>query len=88
MEHTKESIRSQLRQSVMNIEFIKTDGTTRSMLCTLQEEFTIPYEKKTDKQKTESDETVAVWDLEKSAWRSFRVDSIVSAVVVEDPANV
>ena len=72
----------------MNIEFIKTDGTTRSMLCTLQEEFTIPYEKKTDKQKTESDETVAVWDLEKSAWRSFRVDSIVSAVVVEDPANV
>ena len=88
MEHTKESIRSQLPQSAMNIEFIKTDGTTRNMLCTLQEDIAIPHEKKTDRQKAESDETVAVWDLEKSAWRSFRVDSIISAVVVKDPVNV
>lgn len=83
MEHTKESIRSQLRQSVMKVNFTKTDGTVREMICTLQESFTIPYEKKTDKQKPENNDILAVWDVEKHAWRSFRVDSIISADVVE-----
>lgn len=83
MEHTKESIRSQLRQSVMKVNFTKTDGTVREMICTLQESFTIPYEKKTDKQKPENNDILAVWDVEKHAWRSFRVDSIISAEVVE-----
>lgn len=88
MEHTKESIRSQLNQSVMNIKFTKTDGNIREMICTLQESFIWPYEKKTDKVKPENNDTLAVWDVEKHAWRSFRLDSIISAVVVEDPANV
>lgn len=88
MELTKEYIRSQLQNNVMNVEFVKTDGSVRNMICTLQESFTTPYEKKTDKQKTESNETVAVWDIEKAAWRSFRVDSVLSAVVVKDPVNV
>lgn len=83
MEHTKESIRSQLRQSVMKVNFTKTDGTVREMICTLQESFTIPYEKKTDKQKPENNDILAVWDVEKHAWRSFRVDSIISAEIVE-----
>ena len=67
---------------------MKSDGSIREMVCTLQESFTVPYEKKTNKQKAESDETVAVWDIEKDAWRSFRIDSILSAFVVEAPANV
>ncbi len=83
MEHTKESIRSQLHQSVMNIKFTKTDGSVREMICTLQESFTIPYEKKTDKQKPENNDILPVWDVEKHAWRSFRVDSIISAEIVE-----
>lgn len=83
MEHTKESIQLQLRQSVMKVNFTKTDGTVREMICTLQESFTIPYEKKTDKQKPENNDILAVWDVEKHAWRSFRVDSIISADVVE-----
>lgn len=83
MEHTKESIRSQLHQSVMNIKFTKTDGSLREMICTLQESFTIPYERKTEKQKPENNDTLAVWDVEKHAWRSFRVSSVISAEVVE-----
>ena len=83
MEHTKESIRSQLHQSVMNIKFTKTDGNIREMICTLQESFTIPYEKKTEKQKPENNDILAVWDVYKHAWRSFRIDSIISAEVVE-----
>lgn len=83
MEHTKESIRSLLQQNVMKVAFTKTDGNIREMICTLQESFTIPYEKKTDKQKPENSEILAVWDVEKHAWRSFRVDSVISALVVE-----
>lgn len=67
----------------MKVNFTKTDGTVREMICTLQESFTIPYEKKTDKQKPENNDTLAVWDVEKHAWRSFRIDSIISAEVVE-----
>jgi hypothetical protein len=83
MEHTKESIRLQLYQSVMNIKFTKTDGNIREMVCTLLESLAIPHERKTDKQKPENNDIVAVWDVEKHAWRSFRVDSIISAEVVE-----
>ena len=83
MVHTKESIRSQLQHSVMNVKFIKNDGSVREMICTLQESFTVPYEKKTDKQKPENDEVLAVWDIDKHAWRSFRVSTILSADVVE-----
>ena len=83
MVHTKESIRSQLQHSVMNVKFIKNDGSVREMICTLLESLAIPYEKKTDKQKPENDEVLAVWDVEKHAWRSFRVNTVLSVDVVE-----
>ena len=83
MVHTKESIRSQLQHSVMNFKFIKNDGSVREMICTLLESLAIPYEKKTDKQKPENDEVLAVWDVEKHAWRSFRVNTVLSVDVVE-----
>jgi hypothetical protein len=65
-----------LKTSKMTVTFTKTDGTERAMNCTLVEEHIQPYEKKTERTRTESDETIAVWDLDKNAWRSFRVDSV------------
>ena len=67
----------------MKVEFTKTDGNVREMLCTLQESFSWPYEKKTDKVKPENNDVIAVWDIEIQSWRSFRIDSILSASVVE-----
>lgn len=67
----------------MNVKFIKNDGSVREMICTLLESLAIPYEKKTDKQKPENDEVLAVWDVEKHAWRSFRVNTVLSVDVVE-----
>ena len=64
--------------------FVKTDGTVREMVCTLQQGKIEPYESKTGRVKAESDEVVAVWDLEKDAWRSFRVDCIEDVVVMEN----
>jgi hypothetical protein len=58
------------------IRFEKKDGTLREMKCSLNENVVVPYEKKTDKVKEKNDETLAVWDTEKNAWRSFQLRSI------------
>ena len=82
MEHamnTKEGrewLKSHLKMGPMSIVFTKKDGTERTMNCTLQEGVVVPHENKTDKTKVENDEVLAVWDIDKSAWRSFRLDSI------------
>ena len=66
-----------LKTGPAKITFTKTDGTERIMKCTLQESVIPQYEKKTDRTKTVSEEVLAVYDLEKSAWRSCRLDSIL-----------
>jgi len=83
MEYTKQSIRSLLKNDVLEVVFIKTDGNVREMRCTLQEKFVEAYDKKTDKVKPENDSVISVWDLDNGGWRSFRVDSIQSVSVVE-----
>jgi len=67
-----------LKTNEVNLTFTKKDGTIREMKCTLREDLMPTYEKKTDKVKTKSDETLSVFDLEKKEWRSFRFDSITS----------
>lgn len=66
-----------LRANNVRITFNKKDGTTRDMLCTLQEKVVESYEKKTDRVKEPNQEVCPVWDVEKKAWRSFRWDSII-----------
>ena len=66
-----------LETEIVEIEFTKKDGTERVMKCTLQEDFlpevdgVIVFDK--DRWKKEA---VAVFDVEKEDWRSFRWDSI------------
>ncbi len=71
-----EKMKEDLRSNKCKVTFTKQDGTVRDMLCTLMEAFIIPQEKKTERVKTPSENTLAVWDLEKNAWRSFRTDSV------------
>jgi hypothetical protein len=66
-----------LETEVVEIEFTKKDGTDRVMKCTLQEDYlpevdgVIVFEK--DRWKKDS---LAVFDIEKEGWRSFRWDSV------------
>ena len=62
-----------LEDQPVEIIFTKKDGTERTMKCTLQEKY-LPETVGTGKPK--SDEVLAVFDLEKEGWRSFRWDSI------------
>lgn len=65
-----------LRSEEVTILFTKKDGTERKMLCTLKED-KIPQEfaPKTEN-RAKSEDALAVFDLEKNSWRSFRFDSI------------
>jgi len=58
------------------VTFTKSDGTEREMLCTLREDLIQSTEKKTERTKKENADVMSVWDLEKSGWRSFRLDSV------------
>ena len=74
----KDWLISLLRSEIVELTFIKKDGSERIMTCTLAEQ-KIPAEnvpKGTDRAK--SDEAVAVFDLENNGWRSFRWDSLTN----------
>jgi hypothetical protein len=78
---SREDLIKLLKQKVVTIKFKKKDETIRKMVCTLSEDY-LPepeelIEGKERKTKKENPNTLPVWDLEKLAWRSFRVDSVV-----------
>lgn len=65
-----------LNDGVVSVLFTKKDGTDREMACTLDMEV-IPKEKQPKGvERTKSTESLAVFDVEKDEWRSFRWDSI------------
>lgn len=77
----KEELIKLLQQKVVTIKFKKKDDSIRKMVCTLSEDY-LPEpeplaEGQEKKKKKENPNTLPVWDLEKLAWRSFRVDSVV-----------
>ncbi len=77
-------LQDMLRKGVYSIIFEKVDGSTRTMKCTLMAEF-LPVGDNTylvdgeiveKPKKKENPDVVSVWDLEKEAWRSMRLDKI------------
>jgi len=75
---TKDEFKKLLKDTVVTVNFKKKDNTPRKMVCTLNEEYLPePEERESKRVKTESNDAIAVWDLEKQAWRSFRIDSVV-----------
>lgn len=69
-----------LKQQVCQVKFIKVNGEERIMQATLKEDIIPPAE-----QPREDDNGVQItigvikcWDVEKEAWRSFRVDNVLS----------
>jgi hypothetical protein len=80
-EELKEKLMHLLKKGVVTVKFRKKDESIRKMVCTLSEDY-LPepeevIEGKEKKIKKENPNTLPVWDLEKLAWRSFRIDSVV-----------
>ena len=74
--HGRKWLLGLLETEVVEIEFTKKDVTPRVMKCTLQEDFLPEYDViEIDKDRWKKD-ALAVFDIEKNDWRSFRWDSV------------
>lgn len=72
----KNWLKGVMQTEIVNLTFRKTDGTLRNMKCTLLPKF-LPEVVASEKPKRKvSEESLAVFDLEKNEWRSFRYDSV------------
>jgi len=70
-----------LTDQVVTVSFVKKDGTDRNMRCTLMPEW-LPVKDlpETDEttQRSKSETSVAVFDLDIKGWRAFNIDSVKS----------
>lgn len=71
-----EYLKQALQKGAVNVTFVKKDGTERKMECTLKQDL-LPQEEIKEQTREPNPNVLKVWDLEKSAWRSFRYDSIL-----------
>lgn len=65
-----------LKNSIVNVKFLKKDGTERDMRCTLNNQY-LPEQTTAGSARKENPDVLAVYDLDKDDWRSFRWDSII-----------
>jgi hypothetical protein len=80
-----EFLKKTLFENVVNVLFIKKDGTERKLICTLKPDL-LPVQADLEEavqKKTPNPDVLAVWDIENKGWRSFRYDSILGYMVHE-----
>lgn len=70
---SREELVNLLRGHEVTVTFTKVNGDKRVMKCTLMPQI-LPDLKGSNHKRNE--EVLPVWDLEKQAWRSFRLDSL------------
>ena len=76
IQYTKEDVRTLLRSGLCNIAFLKKDGSTREMTCTLNENH-IPPSPKSERSVTETEDSpLRVYDTVSQGWRSFYVNTL------------
>lgn len=77
---SREGLIDILVKYVATINFTKKDGTERQMICTRNAKYmtgnAITPKELDAARKKENDQVISVWDIEKEAWRSFRIDSL------------
>lgn len=77
-EYAREEVVAGLKSGFAMVAFDKANGEQRVMRCTLDPQFLPEMAESTGAKKAKpvNDEVVSVWDMDKSAWRAFRLDSI------------
>lgn len=71
-----------LRDHVVQVNFVKADGSLRIMQATLCEHY-LPTQTETQTTpRVSSPQVFKVWDLDNQAWRSFRTESVQSWQIV------
>lgn len=75
--YDRDALKNDLKEWVVTVFFEKKDGSLRKMKCTLSPNH-LPTLEESERKKAENQNTLSVWDLDNSGWRSFRLDSIKS----------
>lgn len=99
-QYTKEYLKEKLQENVGQVTFTKKNGEVRIMTCTLIDSY-IPQKGLVltedgiippKKVRTESPDTLSVFDIEKSEWRSFVVESVtdlqITPIEEHNPASM
>ena len=77
-------LRDLLSKHDCEITFTKLDGATRIMPCTLRTEIMPQRElSEAHSSRTRKPETLSVWCLDQSQWRSFRVDRVQHVKILD-----
>ena len=73
----KDWIQNLLHERAVTVDFEKATGELRSMKCTLNQDLGAKYTvKENTTPKKPNPDVCVVWDVNQSAWRSFRWDRI------------
>ena len=84
MKYDYNDLVGKLKRAVVSVTFTKVDGTERVMRCTLVPVFLPEEHRDLAPMLTETAPvTIAVWDVDVSAWRSFRLENVTDATVIE-----
>ena len=77
--HTFTKMKRELNEGICEVTFTKKNGEERVMPCTLVFDH-IPENLRPKGNITQhrSQDTIAVWCMDKEAWRSFRLDSVTN----------
>jgi hypothetical protein len=73
-----------LQNAIVQVRFVKLNGDERIMTCTLRSDILpIVEEHVPSTRKSKPEGNISVWDVDKKAWRSFLIDRVISAKVIE-----
>ena len=81
----RDDMKATLLKNVCDVRFTKVDGTTRDMRCTLKEDLLpepVASDTEINRNRKPNDSVQVVWDLDKKAWRSCRIDSVLEMQLV------
>lgn len=84
----KYKLQTLLKDNIVEVTFTKVDGEQRVMKCTLKNTL-LPdsaylTEDGRERSRAVPKHVLPVWDVEKKAWRSFRIESVHNYIVVRE----
>ena len=80
---TKNEIIDLARSNIILVTFTKKNGETRTMKCSLKDEYIVDWVKESTSVRKPNDDVLPVWDLDINEWRSFRIESVKGVEIWE-----
>lgn len=88
--YDRDRVLNDLRSNVIEVHFVKTNGESRVMRCTLMPRMLPESYRQSNEEQTEekafhqsNPNVIACWDVQAGGWRSFRIDSVNYMQVID-----